>query len=220
MTLGRDQFTVPKAVGCKALSLTGSIANPHYRLMQIKNSEHQYGLIAQLFHWTIVALVVTQFVLANKADSLPRGMELLATLALHKSVGMTVFALALMRLVWRWINPVPPMPSSAPRWQQLGARISHIGLYSLLLLMPLFGWMMSSARNFPVSWFGLFTLPDLVEPSERAYEFFHEGHAFLARVLFVLALTHVAAALKHHFIDRDDVLLRMLPWNRSSKAGD
>jgi cytochrome b561 len=186
--------------------------------MQFKNSEHKYGLIAQLFHWTIVALVVTQFVLAQKAHNLPRGMELLATLAQHKSVGITIFALALARLIWRWINPVPPVPSSAPRWQQLAARASHIGLYSLLLLMPLFGWMMSSARNFPVSWFGIFTLPDLVEPNEQAYHFFHEGHEILARVLFVLALVHISAALKHHFIDHDDVLLRMLPWNRNTRA--
>lgn len=84
--------------------------------------------------------------------------------------------------------------------------------------MPLFGWLMSSARNFPVSWFGIATLPDLIAPSEKAYEFFHEGHELLAKVLFVLALVHIAAALKHHFIDRDDVLLRMLPWNRKGGA--
>jgi cytochrome b561 len=186
--------------------------------MQIKNTESKYGVIAQLFHWTIVVLVVTQFVLAQKAHGLPRGPALLATLATHKSVGITIFALAIARLIWRWINPVPPMPSSTPRWQQLAARISHIGLYSLLLLMPIFGWMMSSARNFPVSWFGQFTLPDLIGPNEQAYRFFHEGHEFLARVLFFLALVHIAAALKHQFIDRDDLLLRMLPWNRKGRS--
>lgn len=186
--------------------------------MQLRNSETKYGAIAQLFHWVIVVLVVTQFVLAQRADSLPRGLALLQTLALHKSVGITIFALALLRLLWRWMNPVPPMPSSSPRWQQIASRISHIALYALLLLMPLFGWLMSSARNFPVSWFGIATLPDLIAPSEKAYKFFHEGHELLAKVLFVLALVHIAAALKHHFIDRDDVLLRMLPWNRKGGA--
>lgn len=188
--------------------------------MQLRNSEAKYGAIAQLFHWTIVVLVITQFVLAQRADGLPRGIALLQTLALHKSVGITIFALAVLRLLWRWVNPVPPVPPSSPRWQHLGARISHVALYALLLLMPLFGWLMSSARNFPVSWFGIATLPDLIGPSEKAYDFFHEGHELLAKVLFVLALLHIAAALKHHFIDRDDVLLRMLPWNRKRQAED
>lgn len=188
--------------------------------MPLRNSAAKYGSIAQLFHWTIVVLVVTQFVLAQRADALPRGVALLQTLALHKSIGITIFALAVLRLLWRWVNPVPPMPASSPRWQHLAARISHVALYALLLLMPLFGWLMSSARNFPVSWFGMATLPDLIGPSEEAYDFFHEGHELLAKVLFVLALLHIAAALKHHFIDRDDVLLRMLPWNRTPQTKD
>lgn len=167
-----------------------------------------------------MVLVVTQFVLAQRADALPRGVALLQTLALHKSIGITIFALAVLRLVWRWLNPVPPMPQTSPRWQHLAARMSHIALYALLLVMPLFGWLMSSARNFPVSWFGIATLPDLIGPSEQAYDFFHEGHEFLAKVLFVLALLHIAAALKHHFIDRDEVLLRMLPWNRTTRTKD
>ncbi len=187
--------------------------------IQLKNTEMKYGPIAQLFHWVIVVLVVTQFVLALRADGLPRGPALVHTLALHKSVGITIFALAILRLTWRWLNPVPRMPPSSPRWQHVAARISHIALYSLLLIMPLFGWLMSSARNFPVSWFGVATLPDLIGPSEQAFDFFHEGHKLLAKVLFVLALLHIAAALKHHFIDRDDVLLRMLPWNRKRETG-
>ncbi len=186
--------------------------------MRLKNTEMKYGPIAQLFHWAIVVLVITQFVLAQRADDLPRGPALLQTLALHKSIGITILMLAILRLSWRWANPVPPMPASSPPWQHLAARISHIALYGLLLLMPIFGWLMSSARNFPVSWFGLVTLPDLIGANKQAYEFFHEGHEFLAKVLFVLALLHAAAALKHHFIDRDDVLLRMLPWNRKAES--
>lgn len=186
--------------------------------MRFKNTELKYGPIAQLFHWVIVALVITQFLLAQRADDLPRGPALLQTLALHKSIGITILALAIVRLAWRWVNPVPPMPPSAPRWQHVAARISHSALYGLLLLQPLVGWLMSSARNFPVSWFGAVTLPDLIEPSKSAYELFHEGHEILGQALLVLALLHAAAALKHHFIDRDDVLLRMLPWNRKTES--
>lgn len=188
--------------------------------MRLRNTEITYGLIAQLLHWIIVVLVVVQFALALRADSLPRSPALVATLAWHKSVGITILVLTLLRLTWRWLNPVPAMPKDTPVWQQTAARISHGALYALLLLMPLFGWLMSSARNFPVSWFNLVTLPDLIGPSEAAYEFFRRGHGVLAVVLFVLALVHIAAALKHHFIDRDNVLLRMLPWNRATRGAD
>lgn len=179
--------------------------------MQFKNSEQQYGGVAQLFHWVIVGLIITQFVLASKADALPLGLAKIGVLAQHKSVGMTVFGLAILRLLWRFMNPVPPMPADTPGWQRIAAHISHWGLYALILLTPLFGWMMSSARNFPVSYFGLFTLPNLVQPDKALYEFFHEAHEVLATAILVLAVLHALAALKHHFFDRDNVLRRMLP---------
>lgn len=178
--------------------------------MHAKNSITQYGAVAQLFHWIIVCLIVTQFVLANKADAL-QGAAKIPTLALHKSVGMTILALAILRLLWRWLNPVPPMPNDTPGWQRLAAHASHWALYGLLLVIPLFGWLMSSARNFPVSWFNLFTFPDLIAPNRPRYEFFHDTHELLASILFYVALVHIAAALKHHFVNRDNVLRRMLP---------
>ena len=187
--------------------------------MQLKNDASRYGAIAQLFHWVIVILIVTQFVLAEKAEDL-RGLAKLTTLAQHKSVGITILVLALLRLGWRWMNPIPRLPDSTPRWQQFAAHGSHCLLYALLLVMPVLGWFMSSARNFPVSWFGLVTLPDFIEPSESAFKFFRAAHVALSKVLFVLALVHNVAALKHHFIDRDDVLRRMLPLkSRSQPSG-
>ena len=113
--------------------------------------------------------------------------------------------------IWRWLNPAPVLPGRTPRWQRILAHVSHGALYALILMTPLFGWMMSSARNFPVSWFGVFTFPDLVAPDQARYRFFHEAHELLAWTLLVLAAVHAVAALKHHFIDRDDVLLGMLP---------
>lgn len=179
--------------------------------MQLKNDALRYGAIAQLFHWVIVALIITQFVLANQAHDLPLGPAKIATLALHKSVGMTVFGLAVLRLIWRWFNPIPDVPTSTPRWQRVAAHISHWALYGLIMVTPLIGWLMSSARNFSVSWFGIMTLPDLVKPNKASYEFFHEVHEALATALLIVALVHAAAALKHHFLDRDNVLRRMLP---------
>ena len=179
--------------------------------MQLKTDESRYGVVAQLFHWTIVVLIIVQFILANRADDLPLGSAKIAVLAQHKSFGITILGLALLRLIWRWLNPVPPEPTDIPRWQRIAARVSHIALYALLLITPLAGWLMSSARNFPVSWFGLVTLPDFIAPNKAAYEVLHETHELLAQTLFWLALLHMAAALKHHFIDKGNVLRRMLP---------
>lgn len=178
--------------------------------MMLKNTPQRYGAVAQLLHWTIVVLIIVQFFLASKAESMPLPAKI-GVLAQHKSVGMTIFTLAVLRLLWRLVNPVPPLPADTPRWQRIGAHISHYALYALILITPLLGWMMSSARNFPVSWFGLFTLPDLVKPDRAKFDTFHLLHVVLARTMACIALLHAAAALKHHFLDKDNVLRRMLP---------
>jgi cytochrome b561 len=178
--------------------------------MQLKNTLTRYGAMAQLFHWVIVALIVTQFVLAKRAEGLSPVAKI-GILGTHKSIGITILGLALLRLTWRLFNPVPPLPAGAPRWQERAAHISHFLLYALLFITPVLGWLMSSARSFSVSWFGLVTLPDFIEPNRAAFERLHDAHELMAQTLAVLALVHIAAALKHHFFDRDDVLRRMLP---------
>ena len=178
--------------------------------MQLKNTLTRYGAVAQLFHWVIVVLIITQFVLAKRADGLSPVAKI-GVLATHKSVGITILALAVLRLAWRLFNPVPPAPGGTPRWQARAAHASHFLLYALLFITPVLGWLMSSARSFSVSYFGLFTLPDLIEPNRPAYERLHDVHEFMAYTLATLAVIHIAAALKHHFVDRDDVLRRMLP---------
>jgi cytochrome b561 len=180
--------------------------------MQVRNSDRRYGAVAQLLHWTIVVLVITQFVLAEIAEDQPAlSLEKLAVLARHKSVGMTILMLALIRLLWRWANPVPALPAGVPGWQARVARITHVALYTLIIAQPLSGWLMSSAKAYSVSWFGLFEFPNLVAKSESTFDAMHETHEVLATLLAVVAIVHAAAALKHHFYDRDDVLKRMLP---------
>jgi cytochrome b561 len=98
-----------------------------------------------------------------------------------------------------------------PRWQEAAARLNHWALYALLFALPVTGWLMSSAANRPASWFGLVQLPDFVAPDEGLEEAFEAAHHFLVNALFVLAGLHVAAALKHQFLDRDGLLFRMLP---------
>lgn len=177
--------------------------------MQLMNDETRYGAIAQVLHWLVVILIIAQVVLASRAHALPLGPAKLVTLAQHKSVGMTVLMLAVVRLIWRAVNRQPT--SVGPDWQRRLARLSHFLLYASLVTLPILGWLMSSARNFPVSWFGVFTFPDLIAPDNALYEFFRKAHGTLAKLFVVLALGHMLAALKHHFIDRDDVLRRMLP---------
>mgnify|MGYP001221677242 FL=1 len=182
--------------------------------MPIRNTLERWGSVAKFFHWAIVVLVVTQFVLAFIAEDLPLGMQKLAVLARHKSVGITILALATLRLLWRAANRNPQLPAAMAGWERLGARAAHALLYALLFAVPLAGWIMSSAKNFPVSWFGLFQLPDLVAPSEATFDIAKEAHEVLAFTLGGVATLHLLAALKHHFVNRDTVLRRMLPFAR------
>jgi cytochrome b561 len=183
--------------------------------MTFKNTTARWGHVSQLLHWLIVVLLVTQVTLATIADDLPLGMKKLALLARHKSVGITILGLALIRLVWRWANPTPPLPDNLKPYERVLAHITHAGLYILLFAMPLSGWAMSSARGFPVSWFGFIQLPDFVPKDKTLYDALVETHETLAWVLYVIVALHVLAALKHHFMLKDNVLKRMLPFTKT-----
>jgi cytochrome b561/polyisoprenoid-binding protein YceI len=184
--------------------------------MPLRNTPSSYGSITKLLHWTIVILIITQVVLGSVADDLPNGIRKLEILAWHKSFGMLILLLALARLGWRFANPVPAPPADMPRWQKIAALGTHRLLYVLILLQPLTGWLMSSFRNFPVSFFGLFQWPDLVAPNPEMHELFEEIHEWLARLLVTVALVHAGAALYHHFGRRDNVLRRMLPFTSAA----
>jgi len=174
-------------------------------------SGNRYGAVAQLLHWGVAALIVLQFVLANLVEAAEdRGARFqeLVLMANHKSVGLTVLALALVRLAWRFASP-PPSPLPMPDWQRRAAAVSHWAFYGLIIVMPLSGWLMSSAAAVSVSWFNLFQLPDFVGPDEGLEELLEEIHEGLAKALIVLAFVHVAAALKHALVDRDGALRRI-----------
>jgi len=151
------------------------------------------------------------------ADPLPLGVHKLALLARHKSVGMTILMLAVLRLLWRLWHPAPPLPTDMTRFERIAARGTHVAFYVLLFAMPLTGWTMSSAKNYSVSWFGLFTWPNLIGKSEAAFNVLRTTHDTLSDVLFAVAVLHILAALKHHFWDGDDVLVRMLPFTKGAR---
>ena len=183
--------------------------------MTFRNTTRAWGSVSKTFHWVIVLLIINQWIIAERAEDLPRGPALIEALWWHKSLGITVLFLAVIRLAWRWMNPVPSLVEETRPWERVAAKVSHVLLYALIFAVPLSGWMMSSARSFPVSWFGLFQLPDLVPSSSVLYEWMRDLHGALFASLVVVALVHAAGALKHHFIDRNDVLRRMLPFGGS-----
>jgi cytochrome b561 len=185
--------------------------------MTIRNTATRWGHVSQFLHWLIVVLIITQVILANLAEDLPIGVKKLAMYARHKSVGITILGLAVIRLLWRWANPTPLLPGTLKPYERVLATLTHAGLYVVLFAMPLTGWMMTSARGFPVSWFGFFQLPDFVPKDKALYDAMKETHDTLALVLYAIVFLHVAAALKHHFMLKDDVLRRMLPFTNKSR---
>ncbi|HUX74346.1 MAG TPA: cytochrome b [Steroidobacteraceae bacterium] len=180
--------------------------------MPTADAKLRYGAVAQALHWLIAALIVVQFVLAKMAIGLPLGLHKLILLARHKSFGMTILVLAVLRLAWRLFNKPPALPAAMSRFDRGVARTTHAALYALLFAMPLTGWMMSSAKNYSVSWFNLFTWPNLIGPSDAAFKLLRSTHHLLSKLLLAVVVLHILAALKHHFWNKDGVLLRMLPF--------
>ena len=175
----------------------------------------KFSAPSQLFHWVVAGLVFFQIPLAYYMISLPVSPDKLATYALHKSMGMTIFTLTACRLAWRWIKPPPPLPAAMPRLEQRLAHLNHGVLYFITFAMPITGWLSSSAANFPVSVFRLFTLPNLVQPDPLLHERLELVHRGLAYTLFTMLGMHIVAALHHHFARRDNVLASMLPFTRA-----
>lgn len=159
----------------------------------------------------MAALIGVQIGLGLIGADLPLGMSKLATLARHKSLGLTLLALALIRLAWRALNPTPALPGTLKTYERYLARATHAALYALLIALPVTGWIMSSARGFPVSWFNLVQLPNLVARSPTLYHAMVRTHIVLASALGLILILHIAAAIRHHFVLHDEVLRRMLP---------
>lgn len=171
-----------------------------------------YTRTAIAFHWLTALLILAILPLGMVMTELDLSPLKLKLYSWHKWLGVTVFALALLRIVWRVTHAAPAAPASMPAWQRKVAAALHGLLYVLMLALPLSGWLMSSAKGFQTVWFGVLPLPDLIAKDEGLGEFFEETHEALVGLLLFLLAIHVGATLKHHFIDRDDIAARMLPW--------
>ncbi len=180
--------------------------------MHIRNTQNQYGVIAKLFHWLMALLLIVLVIIGLYMVELPLGsVKKLKLYGWHKELGVLVLMLVSMRLLWRLINITPPLPENMPTWQKLAAISVHWVFYILLFALPLTGWMLSSASGLPVSFFGLFVLPDLVSQSSELRSLLSEVHEWLAYGLIAAFFAHAGAALQHHFIHKDNILRRMLP---------
>lgn len=182
--------------------------------MAVKTETSRYGWVAVTLHW-VIAIAILYMVYLGKSME-----DDYAAIQLHKSLGITILALSLLRLIWRFVDPPPPLPSGMPPLERIGARVSHWGFYLLMIFIPLSGWALASASSFKTKVWGVIELPklpgfagldaDQLESVHHRVEGVHETLAFW--ILLPLVVLHVAAALKHHFRDRDNVLTRMIPF--------
>lgn len=168
----------------------------------------KYSLVARTLHWIMAILIPFNLWLGIGHDALPKDWQVMP---IHKSVGLTVLALAVARLIWRLMHRPTPLPGDLPVWERLVAKITHYIFYAFMLLVPLSGWIMTSAGDRPLNWFFLFDVPKFaVSKGDAIVGISGEAHEILGYLWVALLVLHVGAALRHHFILKDDVLRRML----------
>jgi len=178
----------------------------------VPDDHTSYTATAITLHWLIFVLILCAWTLGLYMVDLPLSPLKLKYFSWHKWLGVTIFLVAVVRVLWRMTHPAPPLAHSIPQWQREAAVIAHFLLYMLILMIPLSGWIYSSATGIPVVYFGLVQLPDLVGKDKALAEFFKQTHIFLNLTLFGIVCVHVAAALKHQLVDHSDVMSRMLPF--------
>lgn len=184
----------------------------------LRSDRDHWGSVARFFHWTVVLLIIVQGTIGLVMVDLPKNPRVIPVFSLHKSLGLTILALALLRLSWRAFDPRPAEPAITPRWQVSAARIGHALLYVLLFAVPLSGWWFDSVSALrPLYWFGLFEVPHLTGPDKSIKDLAAAMHQALFWLLILVAVGHAAVALFHQFVTRDNVLGRMWPASLQRK---
>ncbi|MCH9664279.1 MAG: cytochrome b [Gammaproteobacteria bacterium] len=179
--------------------------------MQLYNSFLRYGFVAKTFHWVMFVVIVFLLLVDPLTDSFPRGSDQRFFIVwLHQSLGLTVFMLVIMRLLWKWINPKPTYPESMPIWQQRLSSVVHGILYTLILLQPIAGVLTVISRGRDAHFFGIFSIPGFEQSNDSLREvawFLH--HDIFGKALMGFILFHLLASLYHHFIVKDNILKKM-----------
>lgn len=170
----------------------------------------RYSLVSLTLHWLIAALLVGQILLVNAAEA--EGPNAGTWMMLHKSGGMAILILTLIRIGWRLKHPAIPLPATTPTWQRVFARATHVAFYAALIVMPMTGWLAGSAAGRGFDFYGLFPWPLLpVGGGRETAGAMMNIHDLVVKGIYVLLALHVLGALKHQFVDRDGVLARMVP---------
>jgi cytochrome b561 len=175
----------------------------------------RYSTVAIVLHWLLALSIFGMFAIGIYMSDLPFSPLRLKLYNYHKWAGITFLILSVLRLLWRLVNPPPALPKAIehamPEWQTKVYHATHYALYALFFAVPLIGWAYSSAAGFPIVLFGVLPLPDFMSVDKEFAKQIKELHELSAFALVGLALLHIGAALKHHFIDKDGLLSRMLP---------
>jgi cytochrome b561 len=176
----------------------------------MRNSSAAWGGVAKGFHWLLAGLILAQIALGLTAKGWRLSPTKLDLFVWHKSLGILILALVALRLAWRLANPVPSYPAALPAWERVAARSAHFLLYLLMLALPFSGWIVNSASNIPLRIFWQWPLPSIVAPSDATADLAKGVHFWLFATIAMVLAGHVGAALRHHYLLRDDVLRRML----------
>ncbi|MDO8299166.1 MAG: cytochrome b [Lacisediminimonas sp.] len=179
----------------------------------VYSTESGYTGVAKSLHWFMGLLFLGMLALGLYMQDLPLSPDKLQLFSWHKWGGVTLFLLVLVRLAWRLAHRPPALPLAMSPLQRFAAHAGHALLYVLMLAIPLSGWLMSSAKGFQTVWFGVLPIPDLLGRDKQLGALLTQVHEVLNLVFMGLLAVHIGAALKHHFIDRDNILQRMLPRN-------
>lgn len=185
------------------------------RMFMLRNSAKAWGFVAMGLHWLLAVLIVGQFVLGAVAADMSVSPFKLDLFVWHKSFGVTILLLVMLRLGWRLTNRAPGLPTSVPTHERQLARINHGLLYGLMIAVPLSGWIVSDTSRIPFRIFWSIPTPDLLPVNREVSELAAGVHETLVVLMIVLVAVHVLAAFRHHFVKHNDVLLRMLPRRES-----
>jgi len=178
----------------------------------------RYDTVAILFHWTVAIMIVVNVCLAWTLGSVDRHSGAHdQILTIHKSIGTTIFVLAVLRLAWRWWHPAPSLPGTIASWQRFTTLFVQGLLYAVLVIMPLSGLIDAAAFSQPVHFFYLFDLPTVIRHNEPLGHLAFGVHKTAALALYAALFVHAAAALHHHYVLKDDILLGMLPKLKNSR---
>jgi cytochrome b561 len=177
----------------------------------LRNSQVEWGLPSKILHWLATLAVLTLLLHGWWMTHMAPRPERFANYSWHAAIGYDLLALLVLRLLWRWMNPVPALPADSERWEIVAAKAGHIGLYLLLFAASLTGWALAGTLRTPITLdlFGL-PIPPIASGGNRAlHEFLEESHMVAAYLLAALVVVHIAGSLRHHLIKRNDVMRRM-----------